>query len=692
MIATGDDTEVGRISTLLGKVETLDTPLTEKMARFSTVILWAILGLSGVTFVVGMIRGETAGDMFSAVVALAVGAIPEGLPAAVTITLAIGVSRMARRRAIIRKLPAVETLGSTTVICSDKTGTLTANQMTTKIVEAGGVTYDVSGIGYGLEGEVSPRTSYPDSGQNADPSLEQCLVTGALCNDGDLLPEGEDLVPSGDPTDVALIVAAIKDGIDVRSLRTRCERLDAVPFDSRHRYMATLNCQAETGSRTLHVKGAVEPILERCVTMTDRMGNPIPIDREAIAQSVEEMASGGHRVIAMARKSMDLARESINHESVAGLTFVGIQAIVDPPRPEAKAAIAACRTAGVSVKMITGDHPLTAEAIAEQLGIVDVRQPATTGADLEAMSDTEVTAVAEASSIFARVSPEQKLRLVEALQASGHVVAMTGDGVNDAPALRRADVGVAMGDRGTEVAKEAADIVLTDDNFATIEAAVEEGRGVFDNLTKFLIWTLPTNLGQGLVIMAAVLIGAVLPILPLQILWINMTTAVVLGLTLAFEPREAGIMLRPPRDPDKPIITRTLLVRIVLVGVILLAGAFGPFEYELLLGASEPVARTVAVAVFVVVLAFYLLNSRSLIWSIFRIGVFSNPMIWVGIGIMAVLQLLFTYLPVMNQLFESAPMSAAQWGRVFIVGFAAYAIVGFEKWIRRQMLSSASDS
>ena len=693
VVATiGDDTEVGRISTLLGKVETLDTPLTQKMARFSTVILWAILGLSVVTFAVGMLRGESAGDMFSAVVALAVGAIPEGLPAAVTITLAIGVSRMARRRAIIRKLPAVETLGSTTVICSDKTGTLTANQMTTQIVEAGGETYDVSGVGYALEGEIRPRLDKVDSQGMADAPLEQCLRAGALCNDGDLVPDGEAWVPSGDPTDVALVVAATKGGIDVRALRRRWQRLDSVPFDSRHRYMATLNNDADAGARTVHVKGAAEPILERCVTMTDRTGHQVPIDREGIARSVEAIASQGYRVIAMASRQVDQTTESIDHDDISGLAFAGIQAIVDPPRPEAAAAIAACRTAGVRVKMITGDHPLTAEAIAEQIGIVDMRESAVTGADLETMSDTELIAVAGHTNVFARVSPEQKLRLVEALQADGHVVAMTGDGVNDAPALRRADVGVAMGERGTEVAKEAADIVLTDDNFASIEAAVEEGRGVYDNLTKFIIWTLPTNLGQGLVIMAAVLVGAVLPILPLQILWINMTTAVVLGLTLAFEPRESGIMFRPPRDPDKPIITGTLLMRIVLVGMILLAGAFGLFEYELALGSSESVARTVAVAVFVVVLGFYLLNSRSLTLSMFRIGVFSNPMIWVGIGIMAALQLLYTYLPLMNTLFDSAPISAAQWGRVFVVGFAAYLIVGLEKWVRRSMSRSLVDT
>lgn len=472
MIAIGDDTEVGRISTLLGEVETTDTPLTQKMARFSTIILWAILGLSAVTFGVGMLRGESVGDMFSAVVALAVGAIPEGLPAAVTITLAIGVSRMARRQAIIRKLPAVETLGSTTTICSDKTGTLTANQMTVQVVAAGGVAYDVTGVGYDPDGDVLPGTDQPEG--DTGPALAKCLVAGALCNDGDLVPHNGEWAPTGDPTDVALLVAAMKGGVDVAELRTRCDRVDAVPFDSRHRYMATLNSDALTAGRMLYVKGAAETILPRCLTTTNHQGASIPIDPVAVTAAVEALASRGYRVLAVAAKPMDPTRQTIDHDDVGDLTLVGIQAMVDPPRPEAADAITACRTAGVAVKMITGDHPLTAEAIAEQLGLVDTPPKAVTGADLDAMSDRELTSVAEASDVFARVSPEQKLRLVEALQARGHVVAMTGDGVNDAPALRRADVGVAMGQRGTEVAKEASDIVLTDDNFASIEAAVED--------------------------------------------------------------------------------------------------------------------------------------------------------------------------------------------------------------------------
>ncbi|MDK1019284.1 MAG: HAD-IC family P-type ATPase [Actinomycetota bacterium] len=679
--ATGDHTEVGHISKLLGEVETLDTPLTQKMDRFSMIILRVIIVLAAITFAVGMLRGETTENMFSAAVALAVGAIPEGLPATVTITLAIGVSRMARRRAIIRKLPAVETLGSTTTICSDKTGTLTANQMTVQVVMAGGASHDVAGVGYHPAGDIQPRADQPEN--EGSGALALCLAAGVLCNDGELTGTGDEWAPIGDPTDVALVVAAMKGGIDVTAFRDRWQRLDVVPFDSRHRYMATLNHDPDTGVRTLSAKGAVESILERCVTMTNPSGESVPIDHAPITLAVEALASHGYRVLAMATRPIEATRQTIGHDDVTGLTFVGIQAMVDPARPEVEAAVAACRTAGIAVKMITGDHPLTAEAIAEQIGLVDSRPRAVTGAELAEMSDEDLAHAANASDVFARVSPEQKLRIVEALQAAGHVVAMTGDGVNDAPALRRADVGIAMGERGTEVAKEASDIVLTDDNFATIEAAVEEGRGVFDNLTKFIIWTLPTNLGEGLVIMVAVLVGTVLPILPIQILWINMTTAVVLGLTLAFEPKEDGIMIRPPRDPDRPIITATLLARIALVGTLLLAGAFGLFTYEMSLGSGEAAARTVAVGVFVVVQSFYLLNSRSFTSSMFRIGVFSNPAIWLGLGTMAILQALYTYLPIMNNLFGSTPIDATQWGRIFLVGFAVYLIIGVEKWMRQ---------
>jgi magnesium-transporting ATPase (P-type) len=387
---------------------------------------------------------------------------------------------------------------------------------------------------------------------------------------------------------------------------------------------------------------------------------------------------------------MPAGSTAIGHGDIANLTFLGLQGMIDPPRPEAIDAVRACQSAGVRIKMITGDHPVTARAIAEKLGLdggtsgAEKSPMVMTSHDLAEKSDRELIEIAEKVSVFARATPEQKLRLVRALQANGQVVAMTGDGVNDAPALKQADIGVAMGVGGTEVAKEAADMVLTDDNFATIEAAVEEGRGVFDNLTKFIVWTLPTNMGEGLVILAAVFAGVTLPLLPVQILWINMTTAVFLGLMLAFEPKEPDIMRRAPRDPKTPILDGTLILRICIVGVIMLIGAFGSFEWALGQGLRDAAARTVAVNVFVVVEIFYLFNCRSLTKSMFSLGLFSNRWIVVGIAAMVALQLAFTYAPPMNYLFHSAPIGWDAWWRILLTGAAAYSIVGIEKWLRRQ--------
>ena len=396
-------------------------------------------------------------------------------------------------------------------------------------------------------------------------------------------------------------------------------------------------------------------------------------------------------MLGFAKKEISPESAPFDHEDVAcGLCFLGLQGMIDPPRAEAISAVKACHTAGIRVKMITGDHAVTASAIADRIGLVDAggsapsKEAAITGKTLATIPDQELIEVVEKTSVFARVDPEQKLRLVEALQARGHIVAMTGDGVNDAPALKRANIGIAMGITGTEVAKEAADMILTDDNFATIEAAVEEGRGVFDNLTKFIVWTLPTNLGEGLVILLAIIAGVTLPILPVQILWINMVTAVLLGLTLAFEPKEPGIMTRPPRDPKTPILTRYLIWRIILVGGMLSAAAFGLFEWELQRGASEAEARTVAVNVFVFVEIFYLLNCRSLTKSMFQLGLFSNPWLFVGVSLMVLLQLLYTYVPAMNWMFHGAPIPPAAWGYILAAGFIVYLVIGFEKWLRQR--------
>ncbi|MAT16412.1 MAG: carbonate dehydratase [Planctomyces sp.] len=687
VFATGSQTEVGRISTLVSMADVLETPLTRKIAAFSRLLLVVILALAALTFTVGVIRGQSAFDMFMAAVALSVGAIPEGLPAAVTITLAIGVSRMARRRAIIRKLPAVETLGSTTTICSDKTGTLTVNQMTVREVYAGGQKFALTGSGYGTEGEIESDVG-ADFAENV--AARECLLAGLLCNDSTLMEKDGRWDVSGDPTEGALLAAARKAGFDEPHIHQQLPRLDSIPFESQHQYMATLHDDTKDNSRQVYVKGSIEVVLSKCNSALDASGQPMALDSAPIHRQLEEMASQGLRVLAIARGEMPTGSTAIGHDDIANLTFLGLQGMIDPPRPEAIDAVRACQSAGIRIKMITGDHPVTARAIAEKLSLdgttAETGQSTTvlTSHELAEKSDQELIDIVEQVSIFARATPEQKLRLVRALQANGQVVAMTGDGVNDAPALKQSDIGVAMGVGGTEVAKEAADMILTDDNFATIEAAVEEGRGVFDNLTKFIVWTLPTNLGEGLVILAAIFAGVTLPLLPIQILWINMTTAVFLGLMLAFEPKEPDIMRRPPRDPKTPILDGKLILRIGIVAIIMLVGAFGSFEWALDQGFSDAAARTVAVNVFIMVELFYLFNCRSLTKSMFALGLFTNPWIVVGVVTMVTLQLAFTYLPLMNYLFHTSPIGWDAWWRILLTGVAAYVIVGLEKMLRRQ--------
>jgi Ca2+-transporting ATPase len=686
--AIGDHSEVGRISRLISSAQDLATPLTRKIDHFSHILLFVILGLTVVTVGVGLLRGQSLFDMFMAAVALAVGAIPEGLPAAVTITLAIGVSRMARKNAIIRKLPAVETLGSTSVICSDKTGTLTENQMTVKDILAGNSWYEVSGGGYNpFGGQI--QADGADIDVSAHFLLLECLRTAILCNDSKLVEKKGSWQMEGDPTEGGLLTAARKGGLDPAVLEKEAPRLDSIPFESEHQYMATLHAVGDNRQRRVYIKGAVEAILARCNSMLGEKGDTVELNGDAVLSQVEKMAAQGLRVLAFATMEMPAGIEEIGHEDVAaGLSFLGLMGMIDPPRAEAITAVKVCQTAGIRIKMITGDHALTAAAVAGQLGLggaveKDARSVTVlTGSDLARLSDTELIDAAENTAVFARVTPEQKLRLVEALQARGQVVAMTGDGVNDAPALKQANIGVAMGITGTEVSKEAADMVLTDDNFSSIEAAVEEGRGVFDNLTKFIVWTLPTNLGEGLVILAAIFLGVTLPILPVQILWINMTTAGFLGLMLAFEPKEPDIMLRPPRDPKTPILTGQLISRILLVGGLLLLVCFGLFRWELATGATLAEARTVAVNVFVVVELFYLFNCRSLTKSVFQLAFFGNMWVFGGAAAMLLLQILYTYLPIMNTLFQSAPISMEAWLRIVLAGVIAYQIVEVEKWVQ----------
>ena len=690
-IATGDGTEIGQINELIASADTLATPLTKKITHFSGVLLWIILALSSLTLLAGWWHGAPLLDNFMAAVALAVGAIPEGLPAAMTIMLAIGVGKMARRHAIIRKMPAVETLGSTTVICSDKTGTLTQNQMTVQQVCTGGSCFEFSGVGYAPLGEVFLGGAVIET--PSYPALVECLKAGMLCNDSRLVDKGGQWGIEGDPTEVALITAAAKAGLSRELIEQDAPRVDTLPFESQHQYMATLHEVAAESASVIYLKGSVESVLSRCSEACGASLEVEPIEKHRIQGQVEEMAASGLRVLALARKTVPAGSQSVTHSDVfEGLTFLGFQAMMDPPRPEATAAVSACQRAGIHVKMITGDHVVTAAAIARQIGLRggaenDSDSFAINGHMLSQMTDHELLDIAQRAAVFARVSPEQKLRLVEALQASGHVVAMTGDGVNDAPALKQANIGVAMGIGGTEVAKEAADMVLTDDNFATIEAAVEEGRAVFDNLVKFITWTLPTNIGEGLVILVAVFAGVTLPITPVQILWINMTTAVLLGLTLAFEGKEPGIMARLPRRPETPVLTRELGFRIGLVSLMLVLGSFGFFEWALLHDEGVDKARTVAVNMFVFGELFYLFNCRSLRYSMFRVGVFSNRWLILGAAGMVSLQLLFTYAPAMNRLFGTAPIGVVEWTLILAGGLAIYLVVGVEKWLRRRARS-----
>lgn len=698
VVATGAETELGEIHRLMGAVRPVATPLTLKLAKFSSTLTLAILALAAVAFLAGLAHGEPAGQMFTAAVALAVGAIPEGLPAAVTVTLAIGVRRMARRRAVVRRLPVVETLGSTTVICSDKTGTFTENQMTVRALWTPSGSYDVTGSGYGPEGHIAPSAAPQHAAARqpltaADPNgtdaaLHWTLLAGAACNNAGLHRDASGWQVRGDPTEAAMLVTAAKGGITVQDFLAANPRQQELPFTSEGQFMATLHTSAlPTGDGMVFVKGAVERVLELCSHEMAADGSNRPVRRHAALTAAHALADQGLRVLATAMLRLPAERHTLSATGLrGGMTLTGLQAMHDPPREAAAGSVEACRRAGVAVKMITGDHIRTAMTVAAAVGLAVGRGPGTAlaGAELDAIPAERFADAVDRATVFARVSPAQKLRIIGALQSRGHVVAMTGDGVNDAPALRQANVGISMGRTGTEVAKEASDIVLTDDDFATIEAAVEEGRNVFDNLTKFIVWTLPTNMAEGLVILAAILLGATLPILPTQILWINMTTAVALGLMLAFEPKEPGLMSRPPRAPDRPLLTWALTVRILLVSALLVAGAWWLFDHELAIGATVAAARTSAVNLFVAVEVFYLFSCRSLTLPAWRTGLLGNRWLLLGVAVQAAAQLALTYAPLMNDLFHTAPIGPEAWLRIFGLALLASLAVGVDKRLRRQ--------
>lgn len=689
VVSIGNTTEIGRINQMIATADILETPLTKHIAGFSKMLLYVILSLAFITFMIGVLRGEKILDMFMASVALAVGAIPEGLPAALTITLAIGVSKMAKRRAIIRKLPVVETLGSTSVICSDKTGTLTKNQMTVQYIYTTTNTSKVTGIGFEPKGQflVNDKIINP----NDDLVLRECLIAGMLCNDSNIVSVDNNWYIEGDPTEGALLVSAMKSGLSRETVLKELPRIDSIPFESEFQYMATLHKNPKLQNNIIYIKGSVENIVARSSNTLLPSGDLVNIDENKIIKSMNELAKMGLRVLAIASLPFDKSKKDITHADISkNLTFLGLQAMIDPPRHEAIQAVQTCHKAGISVKMITGDHELTALAIAQQIGIIKenenkIENLVLNGKRIAEMTDNELIEIVDKVKVFARVAPEHKLRLVKAIQYHGNIVAMTGDGVNDAPSLRQANIGIAMGITGTDVAKETADMILTDDNFATIEAAIEEGRGVYDNLVKFISWTLPTNFGEGLVILIAIVAGIALPILPVQILWINMTTALLLGLMLAFEKIEPGVMSLPPRKSNQSILTLTLIIRILIVGFLLCAFAFAFYKFSLITGNSIEISRTIAVNIFVFGEMFYLFHCRSLRYSMFKIGVFSNPLLWVGVFCMILLQILITYAPFMNKAFQTAPLNLFDWILVLVSGIFIYIVIGVEKYIRRKL-------
>jgi len=682
VVDTGDCTEIGRISGMLRQVQTLTTPLLRQMDIFAKWLTIAIVLIAATTFAYGvLLQDYSASEMFLAAVGLAVAGIPEGLPAIMTITLAIGVQGMAKKNAIIRRLPAVETLGSVTVICSDKTGTLTRNEMTVTSMATGAGVCEVSGTGY------DPHGAFSLDGQNitADdfPLLREVTQAAILCNDASLKEDNGQWLIHGDPTEGALVTLAHKAGHEHHLCQSQYPRTDAIPFESQHRFMATLH-HDHTGHGFIYLKGAPERLMEMCHWQRMR-GEDVLLDKAYWETCMERMANSGQRLLAIAFKLAATEHQSLNFSDVeGGLTLLGVVGIIDPPREEAILAVRACQSAGIRVKMITGDHAITARAIGSQMGIGD-GVTVTKGTDLETYNEQQMQDAAQQSDVFARVSPEQKLQLVTALQAAGEVVSMTGDGVNDAPALKRADVGVAMGLNGTEVAKEAAEMVLADDNFASIARAVEQGRTVYDNLKKSILFVLPTNGGEALIIIAAIVLGRQLPITPVQILWINMITAVTLALTLAFEPAERNIMQRPPRDPREPILSHFLIWRVIFVSLILVSGTFGLFVWERDNGASIELARTIAVNTLVMFEIFYLFSARYLLAPALTFeGIFGNRYVLYAIGLLILFQLAFTYLGPLQILFTTVAMSVDAWLRVTAVAFSVLVLVEIEKLLLRK--------
>jgi magnesium-transporting ATPase (P-type) len=674
--ATGMETELGKVNRLVSEVEEETTPLLAEISRLVRLLTGIILTAGAAFFLFGiLVRGRGWEETFLMMVAVAVAAIPEGLPAIISITLALGVQRMAKRRAIIRRLPAVETLGSVTVICTDKTGTLTLHEMSVREVILKDGEVAAEGLGYRPEGELRIGGRKVEFGENR--VLDRLLFCSALGNEGRLRESKGAWRVEGDPTEGALLALAARGGIDLDRAEAANPRLDLVPFESETKLMATLN-RGEKGT-VIWMKGAPERVLARCRFQLTTDGEEA-IDPIFWEEKIRASAARGRRVLALATKKVGGEKTALGAEDLEGMTLLGLAGIFDPPRPESAAAVAECCRAGIKVKMITGDHGTTALAIAKEIGIPGNK--VLTGRELGRLAEEELARLAAEVNVFARVSPEDKLRLVRALRDWGEVTAMTGDGVNDAPALKQADIGIAMGIKGTEAAKEAAEMVLADDNFASIVHAVEEGRTVYDNIRKSLAFLLPTNGGEALVIVAALLLGMELPITALQILWVNMVTAVSLGMALGFDPPEGDLMDRPPRSAGTPLLPFRLIVRVAWASLLLAAGAFPLFLWARFAGASLETARTLAVNGLIAGEVFYLFNSRRLDRHSFSFRLFfSNPAALIAVGAMAACQAVFTYLPLFNKLFGTAPLVPRAWLSVLGVGAAVFLLVEAEKFL-----------
>jgi magnesium-transporting ATPase (P-type) len=681
VVATGSETELGRINQLLAGVSALETPLLRQIKKFGYAIT-AVIALVGIlVFAYGKwVKGMDFVELFQAVVGIAVSVIPEGLPAIITIALAIGVQRMAQRNAIIRRLPAVETLGSVSRICSDKTGTLTLMEMMVVSAVTAESVYQVTGDGYAPEGEVK-KDGKP---AGKEPVLDLMGRVSMLCNDAELFEEDGAWKVEGDPTEGALYPFASKLGMDRQTEQAASPRIDAIPFESEHKFMATLH-KSGAGEEILFVKGAPEVILEHCDRQQTAGGEPKPLDRAHFMSASDKLAGQGERVLALAwLENPGMKKGGLTPGNLPkNLVLLGLIGLLDPPRKEAIEAVKECHGGGIRVTMITGDHKITAAAIAKMLDIGDGKT-AISGTEIEEMNEAALQEKVRNVDVFARASPEHKLRLVKAIQENKQIVAMTGDGVNDAPALKKADIGVAMGIKGTEVTKEAAGMVLADDNFASITAAVKEGRTVYNNIEKAILFMLPTNVAQALVIMVAIFVGFTMPITAPQVLWVNMVTSVALGLVISFEPHELDVMNRPPRAVDRPILTGFGVWRVIFVGLALLAVTLWAFFWMKSHGASDQLARTVAVNMITIGQVFYLLNSRYLLDSSLSFKAhLGNPYLPLGIGAVVVLQLLFTYAPPLQRLFDNEAIPLWVWPWLIVAGLVFFLVVEAEKLIIR---------